>query len=204
MCSSRGVRLGLGKISWGKKCFLLAVGRITSLPLILVTTVTTSGVVLIQVGVLSSIRNSKFWPILALFGQFMCQVLVLDGRPDESYRSIGTYHIWPIEASEYRFRGKVSVLHTWDQVFWPVHLNPWRAYLKKLDCTSWRRPPCLLKYIIQKSTKNIQLSCSCSPSQVVYGLIYQRAAVVLPLYITLCVIEVHQILVVVIARIYFH
>ena len=97
---------------------------ITPLPLILVTTVTTSGVVLIQVGVLSSIRNSKFWPILALFGQFTCQVLVLDGRPDESYRSIGTYHIWPIEASEYRFRGKVSVLHTWDQVFWPVHLNP--------------------------------------------------------------------------------
>ena len=93
------------------------------------------------------------------------------------------YVSWPIEASEYRFRGKVLVLYTWDQVFWPGHLN-----LNKLYCTSWRRPQCLLKNIIQKSTKkypNIFFL-------IFYGLIYQWAAVMLPIYFTMDVIEVHQ------------
>ena len=160
--------------------FSFGIARITSLPLILVTTVTKPAVVYLFKPVYFLV---KWLEILTYFH-------IINGQ---------------LKSLSAVCRGKVSVLDTWDQVFWSGHLNHlWNAYLKKLDCTSWRRPPCLLKYIIQKSTKNIQLSCSCSPSQVVYGLIYQRTAVVLPLCITMCVIEVHQILVVVIARIYFH
>ena len=96
----------------------------------------TSGDVLIQAGVLLIIGNSEFWPFShVIYGQLKSQSTVC--------------------------RGKVSVSDTWDQVFWPRHPNPLTCIPEKLDCTSWRRPLRMLNNIIQKSTKNIQISCSC-------------------------------------------
>ena len=54
--------------------------------LILVTTATTGGGVLFQAGAPFSIKNAKFWPVLAIFGYFVkfTHFLIVDNDGDDS------------------------------------------------------------------------------------------------------------------------